>query len=145
MWKLYIPIAVLSIIKYSFPGISYIVVTFSLTHKGNFAIVIPRKASSITGYLASQWIIITSKRAVSMVGARSKITWYFRIPSSGHLCPILNRKVLEIVPPLAGWVFNFGSIKSDLNLDANSAKLFFSEPLTHRLLKRGDKNFFTIC
>ena len=32
--------------------------------------------------------------------AHSKITSHFRIPSSGHLCPILNRKVLEIVPLL---------------------------------------------
>ncbi len=37
-------------------------------------------------------------------------------------------KVLEIAPPLAGWLCNFGSIKSDLNLGANSANLFLSEP-----------------
>ncbi len=36
--------------------------------------------------------------------------------------------ILEIVPPLAGWFCNFGSDKSDLNLGANSAKLFLSEP-----------------
>ena len=46
--------------------------------------------------------------------ACAKITSHFRIPSSGHLCPILNRKVLEI-DPLFLWLCNFGSNKSDLN------------------------------
>lgn len=61
--------------------------------------------------------------------AHSKITSHFRIPSSGHLRPILNRKVLEIDPLLFLWLCNFGSNKSDLNLGANSVKLFLSEPL----------------
>ncbi len=60
--------------------------------------------------------------------ARQKITSHFHIPSSGHLRPIRNRKILEIVPPLAGWFCNFGSDKSDLNLDANYDNLFFAEP-----------------
>jgi hypothetical protein len=40
-------------------------------------------------------------------------------------------KVLEI-PLLAGWLCNFGSNKSDLNLGAHSVKLFLSEPLELR-------------
>ena len=59
------------------------------------------------------------------------------IPSSGHLRPMLNRKVLEIVqlftpralPAGRLWLCNFGSNKSDLNLGANSAKLFLRKPL----------------
>jgi len=60
--------------------------------------------------------------------ACAKITSHFRIPSSGHLCPILNRKVLEI-GLLFLWLCNFGSNKSDLNLGANSVKLFLRKPL----------------
>ncbi len=64
--------------------------------------------------------------------ARQKITSHFHISSSGHLRPILNRKILEIVPLLvqllvqllAGFC-NFESNKSDLNLDANYANLFY--------------------
>ncbi len=37
-------------------------------------------------------------------------------------------KILEIVPLLAGWFCNFGSNKSDLNLDAKNDNLFFAEP-----------------
>jgi hypothetical protein len=59
--------------------------------------------------------------------ARPKITWHFRIPSSGHLRPILNRKVLEI-GPLFLRLCDLGSNKSDLNLGANSTKLFLGEP-----------------
>ncbi len=32
---------------------------------------------------------------LSVLRACAKITSHFRIPSSGHLCPILNHKVLE--------------------------------------------------
>jgi len=49
------------------------------------------------------------------------------MPSLDHLRPILNRKVLEI-GLLFLWLCNFGSNKSDLNLGANSVKLFLSEP-----------------
>ena len=66
----------------------------------------------------------------SLIGlrARAKITSHFGIPSSGHLRPILNCEILAIVS-LFLWFRNFGSTKSDLNLDANSVKLFFREPL----------------
>ncbi len=64
---------------------------------------------------------------VNRLRACAKITSHFRIPSSGHLCLILNRKVLEIVQ-LFLWLYNFGSNKSDLNLGANSVKLFLRKP-----------------
>ncbi len=51
----------------------------------------------------------------------------FRIPSSGHLCPILNRQILEI-GPLFLWLGDFGSNKSDPNPGANSVKVFLREP-----------------
>ncbi len=60
--------------------------------------------------------------------AHSKITSHFRIPSSGHLWPFLNRKILEIIR-LFLWFRSIGIAKSDPNLYANSAKLFLSEPL----------------
>jgi hypothetical protein len=63
--------------------------------------------------------------------ACARITSHFRIPSSGHLCPILNRKVLEI-GLLFLWLCNFGSNKSDLNLGANSVKLFLRKPDRNR-------------
>jgi hypothetical protein len=59
--------------------------------------------------------------------ARAKIPSHFRIPSSGHLCPILNRRILEI-GPLFLWFGDFGSNKSDPNPGANSVKLFLREP-----------------
>ncbi len=51
------------------------------------------------------------------------MTSHFRIPSSGHLCLLLNRKILE----LALLVLRFCSIeagKSDPNVGANSVKSF---------------------
>ena len=59
--------------------------------------------------------------------ARAKITSHFRIPSSGYLCPILNRKILERALLLL-WFCDFRSNKDNLNLGANSVKLFLSEP-----------------
>ncbi len=38
--------------------------------------------------------------------ARQKITSHFRIPSSGHLCPILNRKILEIASYYCGFAIS---------------------------------------
>ncbi len=55
--------------------------------------------------------------------ACAEITSHFGIPSSGHLRPHLNRKILEIVL-LFLWSCSIGAAKSDPNLDANSAKLF---------------------
>ena len=66
--------------------------------------------------------------AASRLRARAKITSHFGIPSSGHLRPILNCEIHAIVL-LFLWFRNFGSTKSDLNLDANSVKLFLREPL----------------
>jgi hypothetical protein len=63
-----------------------------------------------------------------MFRAHSKISSHFRIPSSGHLWPFLNRKILEIIR-LFLWFRSIGIAKSDPNLFANSAKLFLSEPL----------------
>jgi hypothetical protein len=62
-----------------------------------------------------------------IVRARAKITSHFSIPSSGHLCPILNRKILERALLLL-WFCDFGSNKANLNLGANSMKLFLREP-----------------
>ena len=70
----------------------------------------------------------------SVFRAHSKITSHFRIPSSGHLWPFLNRKILEIIR-LFLWFRSIGITKSDPNLNANSAKLFLSEPLTNGLIK----------
>ncbi len=54
------------------------------------------------------------------------MTSHFRIPSSGHLCPLVNRKILE----LALLVLRFCSIlaaKSGTNLGTNSVKLFLRD------------------
>ena len=59
--------------------------------------------------------------------ARAKITSHFRIPSSGHLRPIGNRKILEIGLLLL-WFYDFQSVESDPNLGAKSVKLFLREP-----------------
>ena len=59
---------------------------------------------------------------------RTEITSHFRIPSLGYLCQILNRKILEIVLLLL-WFCDFRSKKANLNLGANSVKLFLREPL----------------
>jgi len=59
---------------------------------------------------------------------RAKITSHFRISSSGHLRPCLNRKILEIVR-LFLWFCSIGAAKSDLNPGANSANLFLRDPL----------------
>ena len=63
------------------------------------------------------------------LGARAKITSHFGIPSPGHLWPILNRKILEIVLLLLRSC-STGSTKPDPDLGANSAKLFLRGPLT---------------
>ena len=70
----------------------------------------------------------------SVFRACAKITSHFRIPSSGHLCPILNRKILEIVL-LFLWFCNFGSNKSDLNPGANAVNLFLRKPLAGKMNK----------
>jgi hypothetical protein len=69
-----------------------------------------------------QGVLIRSKRR-----GRARITWHFGIPSSGHLRPILNRKILEIVLLLLRFC-SIGSTKSDPNLGANSANLFLRGP-----------------
>jgi len=84
-----------------------------------------KPASRFTGQ--SKRKIDTMSLRCANLRARAKIISHFRIPSSGHLCPILNRKILEIVP-LFLWLCDFGSKKSDLNLDANSVKLFLRKP-----------------
>jgi hypothetical protein len=66
--------------------------------------------------------------SLTVLRARAKITSHFRTPSSGHLCPILNRKILERALLLL-WFRDFGSNKANLNLSANSVKLFLCEPL----------------
>ncbi len=73
--------------------------------------------------------------------AREKIISHFRIPSSGHLRPRLNRKILEIVR-LFLWFCSIGSAKFNLNLGAISENLFLREPLlplsypfSHRIMK----------
>ena len=63
-------------------------------------------------------------------GSRKNNT-HFRIPSSGHLRPIVNHKILEIVP-LFLWFYDFRSNKSNLNPGANSVKLILREPLAER-------------
>jgi hypothetical protein len=69
-----------------------------------------------------------SKQSEAMLRACAKITSHFRIPSSAHLCLRLNRKILEIVL-LFLWICSIGAAKFDLNLDANSVRLFFRKPL----------------
>jgi CRP/FNR family cyclic AMP-dependent transcriptional regulator len=64
---------------------------------------------------------------LQMLRARAKITSHFRIPSSGHLWPRLNRKILETVR-LFLWFCSIGATKSDLNPGANSVNLFLREP-----------------
>jgi len=60
---------------------------------------------------------------------RTKITSHFSIPSSGHFCPIFNRKILEVLIASGFlWFFDFGSNKVNPNLGANSVKLFLREP-----------------
>jgi hypothetical protein len=56
-----------------------------------------------------------------MLRDRAKITSHFGIPSPGHLWPILNRKILEIVLLLLR-LRSIGSTKSNPDLGANSAK-----------------------
>jgi len=63
------------------------------------------------------------------LGHAQKTTSHFRIPYLADLCLRLNRKILEIVL-LFLWICSIGAAKSDLNLGANSAKLFFRKPLT---------------
>jgi hypothetical protein len=58
---------------------------------------------------------------------RAKITSHFGIPSPGHLGPILNRKILEIVLLLLRFC-SIGSTKPDPDLGANSVKLFLRGP-----------------
>ncbi len=65
--------------------------------------------------------------------ARLKITSHFRIPSSGHLCPILNRKIFEIDPllvPLLAGQFRIEQIwpKSEREFCPAQAGLFFTAP-----------------
>ena len=69
-----------------------------------------------------------------MLRARAKITSHFRIPSSGHLWPRLNRKILEIVR-LFLWFCSIDATKSDPNPGANSVNLFLREPLTRNMLE----------
>ena len=72
--------------------------------------------------------------------ARAKITSHFRIPSSGHLWPRLNRKILEIVR-LFLWFCSIGAAKPNLNLGANSGNLFLCEPLVPiRRQRKSKKN-----
>ncbi len=59
--------------------------------------------------------------------ARAKITSHFRMPSSDHLRPRLNRGILGRVL-LFLWFRSIGAAKSDLNLCANSVNLFLREP-----------------
>jgi YgiT-type zinc finger domain-containing protein len=58
--------------------------------------------------------------------ARAKITSHFYIPSSGHLWPRLNRKILEIAQ-LFLWFCSIGVTKSDPNPGTNSVNLFLRE------------------
>jgi len=53
------------------------------------------------------------------LGARTEKTSHFRISSSGHLWPLLNRKVLEIVL-LFLWPCSIVTTKSDPNLSAKT-------------------------
>ena len=69
--------------------------------------------------------------------ARAKITSHFRIPSSGHLWPRLNRKILEIVL-LFLWFCSIGATKSGPNPDANSVNLFLREPLLFKIAAHFD-------
>ncbi len=52
----------------------------------------------VLGFEYSGWQEAFIVQPTHTLRAHSKITSHFRIPSSGHLRPILNRKVLEIVP-----------------------------------------------
>ena len=63
-----------------------------------------------------------------MLRAYAKTTLHFCIPSSGHLWPFLNRKILAIVV-LSLWFCLIGAAKYDPNLGANSTKLFLRKPL----------------
>jgi hypothetical protein len=73
--------------------------------------------------------------------ARAKITSHFRIPSSGHLWPRLNRKIFEIVL-LFLWFCSIGATKSNPNSGANSVNLFLREPLaqTGDILRRSQRS-----
>jgi hypothetical protein len=64
----------------------------------------------------------------SVLRARAEITSHFGIPSPGHLWPILNRKILEIVLLLLRFR-SIGSTKPHPDLGANSANLFLRGPL----------------
>ena len=75
---------------------------------------------------------------------RAKITYHFRIPSSGHLCPIQNRKILERVLLLL-WLYDFESNKANLNLGANSVKLFLREPLDVSVRRGDQKSLPRVC
>jgi hypothetical protein len=91
-----------------------------------------RFSASRYGFYCTIWV---KKKAyveykIRCLRACAKITSHFRIPSSGHLCLRLNRKILEI-PIGSGflWICSIGATKSSLNLGTNSAKLFLRKPL----------------
>jgi len=68
------------------------------------------------------------KEAEARLRRCSKINSHFRIPSLGHLRPLLNRKILKI----SRIFLRFCSIvatKSGLNLGANNVNLFLSNAL----------------
>ncbi len=95
--------------------------------------VIPAKAGiQCSQALANSWTPffngVTTSYEILRVRARAKITSHFRISSSGHLWPRLNRKILEIVL-LFLWFCSIGATKSDPNPGANSVNLFLREPL----------------
>ena len=58
--------------------------------------------------------------------AHSKITSHFRISASSSSAAAQSRNPRN--SPLFLWVHSIAATKSDLNLSANSANLFLSEP-----------------
>ena len=69
----------------------------------------------------------SANSATLALRARAKTTSHFRIPSSVHFWPCLNRKILEIVL-LFLWPCSLGATKPDPNPGANSVNLFLREP-----------------
>ena len=78
-----------------------------------------------------------------MLRACEKISSVFHIPSSGHLCPLLNRKILKIVL-LFLWFYSIGETKSDPNLGAQTPNLFFRKPLRPRKYPQNISNISVV-
>jgi len=80
------------------------------------------------------WDLWKTPLSKSALRAQQKIISHFYIPSSRHLRPISNHKNIKI----ACYSISFCGLrsnKSNMNQSANSAKLFFVEPLSAQSLR----------